>query len=180
MAHNTLPDPEFARECLDYNQETGEFHWHTRPLAHFKDALAHKSRNNRFAGKHAGSINWYRRVEYIRLDHRCLLAHRLAWLIVHGDPGPMEIDHIDNDSLNNRIDNLRLATSSQNSWNMRITKRNRLGIKGISQHENGKFRAVVGRNWKHHHIGYFTTLEEAITAREEAIKRLHGEFARQE
>lgn len=60
--------------------------------------------------------------------------HRVIWEIFNGyiDDASKEIDHIDGDPLNNRIENLRLVSRSVNRRNARRNSRNTSGIAGVS------------------------------------------------
>ena len=90
-------------------------------------------------------------------------------------PVDLEVDHRDNDGLNNRRSNLRMATRSQNMTN----KEYGVGIsgyRGVSRN-GSRWRARVIHNNKEHHIGTFDTIEEAAKAYDQLAKELHGEFA---
>jgi hypothetical protein len=88
-------------------------------------------------------------------------------------------DHRDGDGLNNRRGNLRLCTSSQNSCNQKIGKRNSSGFKGVGFYlPTSKWRARIDYKGKGRHIGYFNSPEEAAKAYNDKAKIFHGEFAR--
>jgi hypothetical protein len=94
----------------------------------------------------------------------------------------MVIDHINGDRLDNRIENLRTATYSQNSANAKRHSRNTSGLKGASKRfKNGKWtgrwQASITYQRKQINLGYFDTKEEAHAAYLEAARRLQGEFA---
>lgn len=91
-------------------------------------------------------------------------------------PGNQEVDHINNDRLDNRKSNLRGATHLQNSKNKKPGKNNKTGYKGVCFKRN-RFVAQICVNQKVKHLGYFATPEEAATAYNEAAKTYHGEFA---
>lgn len=95
-------------------------------------------------------------------------------------PKDKQIDHINGNKLDNRKENLRLATNSQNHQNIGITAKNTSGYKGVRQvYKNTKWRNPKWRaecNGKY--IGDFSTREEAARAYNEAAKQHHGEFAR--
>lgn len=94
------------RSLLNYNPDTGEFHW-----------LVDR-RPNKTAGKLAGSPD---EEGYLRIgiDRRRYRSHRLAWFYVYGEWPELEIDHKDTDRTNNRIGNLRQVTRHVNMQNMR-------------------------------------------------------------
>ena len=52
------------------------------------------------------------------------------------------------------------------------------GVRGVSLHRDGKFKATIRRNYQGHYLGLFATLEEATAARREAEQRLYGMYAR--
>src|SRR4051812_36538770 len=109
---------ERLHELLDYQPDTGVFRWKKR-------------RGPRSAGAIAGSVatkGYWR----ITLDGQECLAHRLAWLYVHGTWPDGELDHIDQVKTNNRISNLRPVTSSQNKQNISGPQRNNAsGHRGV-------------------------------------------------
>ena len=105
-------------------------------------------------------------------------THRLIFFMHHGYL-PKFVDHIDNDRLNNRIENLRAATASQNSWNQRKRSTNTTGIKGISWSERSKrWRARCMVNYKSYFVGSFKTIDEAANAIKAFRAENHKEFAR--
>lgn len=115
----------------------------------------------------------------ISVDGIQYYSHRLAWLYMTGNWPKVEIDHRDMNKANNKFDNLREATLSQNAINKCIQKNNTSGFKGIYWDKSRKkFAAQIKINGKHIHLGRFHTLESAYAAYCEAAKRYHGEFAR--
>jgi hypothetical protein len=102
------------------------------------------------------------------------LTHRLVWLWVHGYL-PEQIDHIDGNRLNNRIANLREATTSQNHGNMARPTKNTSGYKGVRQ-RGKRFSANIKTNGQMLYIGTFATAEEAHAAYCVKAKELFGEF----
>ena len=182
MAAKKLPDLSFVRECLDYDPDTGVFTWRARPLHHFANKASQHRMNMRDHGRIAGSRHdagrYGERIYWgIRLAGRFYPAHRIAWLLTYGlDPGRMEIDHINNDGLDNRITNLRLATRSENAANSRV-QGSVSGIKGVQQNGSG-YMARIRADGRSIYLGTFRTIEEAVEARREAAARLHGIYAR--
>ena len=116
----------------------------------------------------------------MRIDSKSYLAHRLAWLYVHGEWPPHTIDHINLIKDDNRIANLRVATNSEQHRNMPLTRANTSGFKGVTWREKRKkWEANIslpGRRQKF--LGYFDTAEEAHAAYTAAAKEHFGKFAR--
>lgn len=88
------------------------------------------------------------------------------------------VDHINKDTLDNRKNNLRICSYSQNNMNKRVQSNNKLGLKNIIFVETAnKFRVQIYVKRKMVYSAYFDTLKEAIIYRDEALKKYHGEFA---
>jgi hypothetical protein len=109
------------------------------------------------------------------IKRRHFLGHRLAWQLFYGEPAPCAIDHINGIRDDNRIANLRLATTSQNNANARACGRHGL-LKGVRRTPNGKFWAAVCKDRRETYLGVFETEEEAHAAYLEGARRVHGEF----
>ena len=87
-----------------------------------------------------------------------------------------KIDHIDRDTMNNRLENLRECTSAENSRN-RIYKTSKGKHPGVyQQYENGNWTARICYNYKTIYLGTFSSYEEALIARKEAEQKYFGEF----
>ena len=106
-----------------------------------------------------------------------LYIHRLVAAAHIGDPSGFDVDHINGCKADNRVQNLRIATRAQNLANHKNRKLAKSGFVGVSETRNETFFARICHNGKHYHIGTFPTAEIAASARDEAAKRLHGEFA---
>jgi hypothetical protein len=114
----------------------------------------------------------------INIKRKTYYLHQIIYMYFHGHI-PEYIDHKDGDSLNNRIENLRTATQSQNAANQRLRKTNRSGIKGVRFNERyGKWTAAIMVNRKHISLGCHASAEEAKKAYEVGSKKYFGEFAR--
>lgn len=114
----------------------------------------------------------------VRSPHgsRTVLMHRS--ILCASAPG-LEVDHANGDGLDNRRENLRLATRSQNNHNRTAYKTNKYGLKGVSWHrKTQRWRAQIGIGGLRKHIGYYSSPAEAHVAYCAAAKELHGEFAR--
>jgi hypothetical protein len=100
-------------------------------------------------------------------------VHRLIWAFHHGSLNGMDVDHIDGNRDNNKIENLRLATRQQNNQNLRKAKKNNaLGVLGVSI-KAGRFCAQISLNRTVKHLGLFDTVEEAHQAYLEAKRKIH-------
>lgn len=110
--------------------------------------------------------------------HKVILARKISRPLEQGE----KVDHVDNDSLNNRRDNLRLATHAENMRNRKLPKNNTSGFKGVTKSNSTlhPWRASIKVNGETIDLGYFSTAEEASDAYVEASKKHHGEFARTE
>lgn len=87
------------------------------------------------------------------------------------------VDHINGNGLDCRKSNLRICTHAENMRNRKVSKSNKLGVKGVWQRKNS-FIAEIKAEGKKHWLGSFASLEEAAAVYAQAAARLHGEFAR--
>lgn len=164
---------ETLRQLLDYEPTTGAFTWRERPAVSAQE----KVWNTRFAGKEAGRISVYGYRE-IAMGGKLYRAHRLAWLYVTGAWPKAQIDHIDGDTLNNRISNLREANIFQNSQNVRRKKRGECKLKGVTLYKpTGRYHASVCAYGKRYSLGYYDTPEEAHAAYCAGALKYHGQFS---
>lgn len=163
-ARPTLLTYERLREQLTYNPETGEFRWAVRKQKVKLGSVAGKV-------KKSGYIE-------IRLDLLSYQAHRLAWLYMTGKWPLGDIDHINRNPGDNRFENLREASRSQNLCNVGALATSATGVRGVDLHKaSGKYRARIRANGKRIELGLFTTLGEAKEAYAVARNAHHGEFA---
>ncbi len=128
------------------------------------------------AGELAGTVqnHGYR---IITIDKKRYMAHRLAWLYVWAVWPRGDLDHINGDKLDNRIENLREATRKQNMQNVRKHKHNTSGYKGVAWHsQRNKWRAYIFDSYRQIHLGLFDSKEAAAEARLKAEKQYfsHG------
>lgn len=155
----------------------------------FREA-APKQWNTRYANKVAGykhiSKNTDRETWRVDLKYGDkvykLYAHRIVWLLKKKKiDSDLEIDHINRNPLDNRIENLRLDTKSRNMQNRKKCSRNTSGTKGVYYDEfHNKYVAQLRCNKKKICLGHHDTEEEARIVVVEARKKYHGEFGRDE
>lgn len=90
----------------------------------------------------------------------------------------LEIDHINQDKLDNRRCNLRAATRKQNARNMKRNCRNTSGFKGVTWDKSrNKWLAQIKTDTNTKHLGRYDCPIEAYKAYCKAAKKYHGEFA---
>lgn len=156
------------KELLHYDPETGVFTWlwnDSKPL----------QINKRDAGREAGNLHKSKRNVYKRIhtDGGRYMAHRLAWLYVYGCWPDGEIDHIDGDGLNNRVDNLRAVSKTENLRNMPRYMNNTSGIVGVSWRASRQYWiAQMNINGKRKQVKSSKDFFEAVCARKSAENRL--------
>lgn len=132
------------------------------------------------AGKIAGTLDTSTGYWRINIDKKMYRLHRMIFLYHHGHlTDGLQVDHIDMEKSNNRIENLREVTNAQNQHNTRITVTNNTGVKGVAWHKaKKKYKVTVSLNSKSIHLGYFDDLEEAKAAAIAGREKYHGTFAR--
>lgn len=152
------------KELLRYDPDTGVFTWRVARTAGVK------------AGDVAGALD-HEGYRILTLDNRPYKAHRVAWLYVTGEWPPHVIDHINKDAGDNRLCNLRLATSAQNGMNRRTDVRNSTGVTGVTWcRTSKKWRADIGESGRIIRLGRFDNLIDAVAARKRA-ERMHSAAA---
>ena len=105
-------------------------------------------------------------------------AHQLVFLMQHGYI-PELIDHIDGNTANNKIDNLRESSKSLNACNSKLRNSSKSGHKGVTWHKVCKKWAVrVQRNKKGIHLGVFEDFDLACLVADEARILYHGNHAK--
>jgi hypothetical protein len=95
-------------------------------------------------------------------------------------PKGMIVDHKNRNTRDNRLENLRICTSSQNAGNRGRNKNATLGFKGLerdTRNQTNQYRACVKLHGKKHRSGYFPTPYEAAMEYDRLAVQLHGEFA---
>lgn len=107
--------------------------------------------------------------------HWCV--HKLVYMY-HRGYVPEHIDHVNMDSLDNRIENLREVTKSQNMANRKLMANNTSGCKGVSWNKaRGKWAVYINVNSTRKSVGAFEDFELAELVAMEARNKYHGEFA---
>ena len=162
-----LPTPQEMRKILRYDSQTGKLFWRQRDVSMFRDGYRDaegncNNWNSRYSGKEAFVSSSKGYLIGGVLGKR-LKAHRVAWAMYYGEWPSHQIDHINGIRDDNRIENLRDVTISENQKNMKTPSTNTTGHIGVYAH-NGRWRVKV----KNIHIGIFDSIDEAINARADA------------
>lgn len=147
---------EILKDTLIYDAETGIFTWKENNF---------KKRKGKKAGYQDTKIKYIR----IKLFGKLYLAHRLAWLYVHGEFPEKYIDHINQIKTDNRLSNLRAVDDVGNLRNRARQKNNKSGFNGVCFEKNSKsWKATIGVNGIQIILGNFKKLEDAIEVRKKA------------
>lgn len=156
---------KYLRETLHYDSETGVFTWRIPPARNVKE------------GSVAGCLTNHGYIQ-IGVKNKLYMAHRLAWLYVYGKWPTNLIDHINGIRCDNRITNLREATSAENQYNMSKAKNNTSGVKGVTWSRlHKRWRAQCRVNGKIYRLGLFKDICEAEQVVKKFREQHHGKFA---
>jgi hypothetical protein len=144
-------DFTYVQQILDYCPFTGQFTWKIRVNTKVPSGSIAGTPHNR------GYI-------HITIKGKKFLAHRLAWMFVHKTFPQSAIDHINGVRTDNRIENLRTVTHSENLQNQKNPrgKNPYLGV-SFSKYMN-KWLASITVNKFQKNLGYFDTAELAREA----------------
>ena len=167
---NHILTQDILKTLLHYSEETGEFTWiKTRA-------------GTALAGSIAGNIH-IKGYRIISIFGKLYKAHRLAWLYTYGKWPEDQIDHINGNRDDNRIDNLRDVSSLENSRNSKIRCTNKSGVTGICRYKrNNKWVAQISVKGKVINLGHFDNFNDAVIARKMAETKhgFHENHGRQE
>lgn len=143
------------RELMSYDADTGEAVW-----------LVDRGIRKRAGDSVAGATK--RGYLVACIDYRRYQLHRLIWLYVHGVWPENQIDHIDQDPSNNRLENLREVDATANLRNQPRSPHNKSGFTGVCwDRARGKWSAEIYAE-KKIHLGRFDNIDDAIDARKAA------------
>lgn len=109
-----------------------------------------------------------------RMNGTTVLMHRF---ILRASGRNKFVDHKNGNGLDNRRDNIRVCTPSENNRNKRIYKNNTSRMKGVTALTNGKFISRIRTGEGLIYLGTFKSLEDAAIAYDNAAKAHHQEFA---
>lgn len=163
---DTIPSQKILKEAFKYCNKTGKLYWKKRPLSHFNNQHRMNNINSKFYAKEAFTYetnDGYKQGSIFGVSallHRVIYKYHFGYL-------PDLIDHADRNTSNNRIENLRVLSKSENALNSKkIRPDNKTGVKGVSlDKRTGKFRAYINHLKKRYELGCFKEIESAIKAR---------------
>lgn len=154
------------RDRLSYDPDTGNLTWKERG----------------FGRRKSGAAGWFcnhHKYFNVEVGGKGFKLHRVAWFLHYGDWPKGQIDHINGDRGDNRIENLREVTHLQNMWNKPSYKGRTSNFKGVSYRKDlGKWRAVIQKDGKSISIGHFESELEAALAYNYKAEELFGVYAR--
>lgn len=154
--------PVDIKDFISYDPDNGDFKWAQNCGARGRKGALIRNENDL----------GYRFVVFRQVVYA---AHQLAWWYVTGLRPSAEIDHINGDRADNRIENLREATREENTRNASVRKDSVTGVKGVSP-DGKSFRARCWANGVRHYLGAFPTVAEAEIAVREFREKNHKEF----
>ncbi len=159
-----MKPPKDIKEHLRYDSTTGYLWW-------IKPGLA------RQLHRLAGTYN--RDYPSVRFRWKIYYVHHVAWFLKTGKYPVQEVDHKDGNPRNNKWNNLRMATRSQQLQNARKSSANTSGHKGVVwSKEKQKWVAQIKHHRKTKHLGYHSEIKKACAAYAAAARKQFGEFAR--
>ena len=149
------------KEMLSYDPKTGLFRWLS-------------TRSGIKADGAAGYINPKTNYCVITVKNNTFKAHRLAWLYVYGEWPINDIDHINQNGSDNRIENLRDVNRIENGRNHSLSRTNTSGITGVCWNTRTKiWHANIRIGSRNIHLGTYHDKFEAVCARKSANNK-HG------
>jgi hypothetical protein len=162
---------EKLRDRLDHDPLTGVLTWKPRPPEDFANLRIWRTWNTRFAGKpvKAQQHRGYLLFQINDEARHNVSVHRVIWALAHGRWPLDQIDHRNGDRSDNRLMNLREATSAENHQNVRLRPMQGAWLDA----RKGRFEAKISVNGKQMWLGYFATREKAHFAYLEARSKLH-------
>lgn len=165
MRKNDLPSPEYLRQRLRYDPETGKLYWrYYEPHG--------TAWNNRWAGRRAFETKMKSGHLMGRLDGTNHLAHRVIWTMETGRWPEEEIDHGDHDGSNNRLGNLSECSHGKNGRNQPLSKVNTSGVTGVHWcKQTQRWEVRMTHQMRPRFLGRFDSFDAAVAARKEAERR---------
>lgn len=172
MSGSILPSIDTLRRMLIYDDSTGQLFW--------RESNLHPQRiRTRLVGRPAGGMGSKGYLS-VCIHGKQLRVHRVVWAFIYGTWPPTGIDHKNGNTADNRVENLRLASPSQNGMNAQKKSSARTStLKGVAWNKRKKkFEGRITFEGRRYFLGLFDAEADCHAAYCEAAKRLAGEFAR--
>lgn len=165
IKNKALPSQSEVRDRLNYDPLTGDLRW--------KNVFTNRIK----PGDLAGNISPQGYIT-IKVNGTVYYAHRLIFVWMTGACDSPHVDHVNGNGLDNRWDNLRLATISQNACNKDGKQNTKSGVKGVSYDKRtNRWKSSIRIGGKEIWLGRHNTLDLAREAYAAAAEKYHGEFA---
>lgn len=173
-----IPEVGVLNEILMYDTVDGKLYWKKRSLNYFKNTRSMATWNGRYAGTEACGCVKKDGYKWGKIFDVAVSAHRVVWKLKYGFLPDFDIDHINKDKLDNRIENLRISTYSENSYNKNKLSNNTSGYKGVDFNKSsGAWSSRISIDGIRYHLGLYSTAKEAGDAYDRASMKYHGEFS---
>jgi hypothetical protein len=168
MARSSIPfSHQYLKSILDYDPTSGQMVW--RQDRRGKNGMIR-------AGQSAGCVR--AGYVFIGIDRSNYSRAALAWFWMTKDWPIKTVDHISGDRVDDRWENLRLASRTENNRNKAVRSDNKSGVTGVSWDSNRKkWAARIKHDDKYHALGRYDCIAAAIIARQQAEIELFGEFS---
>ena len=171
-------DIEQLRNLLRYDPDSGKLYWLPRQPTMFPNEGAWRSWMTRYCGKEAFTSKTDKGYFHGTILGQNYAAHRVAFAIHYGYWPDADLDHADRERTNNKIENLRIATTSQNMSNRTKAINRSSKFRGVHWCNRDKsWIAKITKNRKIRHLGNFRDEANAALAYDNAAKEIHKEFA---
>ena len=152
---------ELLKELFDY--DNGNLIWKKKTLP----------KSNVKIGSISGTMGTHGYIQ-TGLFGKLYLNHRLVWIYHYGYWPTDQLDHINRIRTDNRIENLRECSNSENNQNKSMRSDNKSGVSGVSWYKKGnKWQSQLKINGKLIHLGYFDTIDNAKLVYDNAKEKYH-------
>lgn len=175
-SHSKYLTQEYLYECFSVCFETGRLVWKKRPLHHFKDERIQKSFNTKYSGKICCNPITKRNNVYHRvcINDTTVYSHQVIWIMFYGWMNwEYEIDHVDRNSTNNSIRNLRLSDRHGQNYNRLMTGKSVKGSSYDKNRDKWQMQIVVKGNKI---AGRFQNDQSALFVYQVLSDHFHGSF----
>jgi hypothetical protein len=171
--------PKLLKRLMRFDHEDGILWWLERTPDMFTSGFRTAEGNcgvwnHRYAGEKAFTSVNGGRYYYGNIFNKKYRAHRVVWALHYGEWPEHQVDHINHNGLDNRVNNLRVVTNQENGKNANISSRNSSGITGVSwSNDRQKWYSYITVDGKMQSLGCYANKGEAASVRKKAEQK-HG------